>query len=245
MKGTNKNTEEIKLLLPDYISGNIEPENKMLVDEAMKSSPELQELMNEMSGTFGFVSKVKYREPDPAYWTNLLPRIHERIEQAETKKFSWEKILSYWKVFVPVTAVIILAVLYFTVLNNNDNSTLTEKKIENIIPDSNKKIETPEKKEIVKETENIKTENIIEKKSIKPVYRNKEKQIVTPEIENIVKDNQKQQDDFEDIVQTDIDEESVFTGSTAGVEEEIENSLSNLDDNEKDRLVQELLKSNL
>jgi anti-sigma-K factor RskA len=245
MKGTNKNIEEIKLLLPDYISGHIEPEDKKSVEEAINSSPELQGLLIEMSSTLGFVSNVKYKEPDPAYWASLLPRIHERIEQAEAKNFSWDKILSYWKVLVPVTAVIILAVLYFTVIKNNDNSTLTEKRTEKVNPDTNIKTETPEKKEIVKETNNTEKVSSIVKKQTGHVHHKKVKDNIEPVKDEILKDEQIKQDDFEDIVQTDLEEESVFTGSTAGVEEEIENSLNDLNENEKDKLVQELLKSNL
>jgi len=247
MPGINKNIEEIKLLLPDYISGNIESGDKKLVEDAFENSPELQELFNEMTGTFGFVSKVKFKEPDTLYWTNLLPRIHERLEKTEERKFSWEKVLSYWKVFVPVTAVILLAVVYFTVLNKNDESTITEKKIEKI--DTSRKIENTEKKEIVKDNNTNTTEQEkkipVDKKILKHYPSKYDKTDEKPVQDKILKETPKQEEP-ELYTEIDIEEEAVFTGGTAGmVDDEIESGLNTLNRNEQDELLKELINSNL
>lgn len=241
MPGISKNIEEIKLLLPDYISGNISEADKKLVENALESSSELAELLSEMSGTLGFVSKVKFKEPDPLYWTNLLPRIHEQLEQAEERKFSWDKVLSYWKIFVPVTAVILLVVIYFSVINKNDESIITEEKIEKT--DTVKK--DTEKKEIVKENNTKQEQKTANEKSSPKTKTYSSGKIDSQQQNDIVKETPEQFEP-ESVADIDIEEESVFTGGTAGMmDDETESSLNTLNRNEQEDLVKKLIKSNL
>lgn len=88
---TKYNTEEIMMLIPDYITGNISSSDKALVEKALSESAELTELYMDMKSSVGFIDSVKQAEPAPQYWNTLLPRIHERIEERQNKGFSWEK----------------------------------------------------------------------------------------------------------------------------------------------------------
>ncbi len=131
------NTEEIKFMIPDYISGMLNDTDKVQVDEAIKESAEVREFYNEMKGTFDFVSTVKFEEPAPVYWNSLLPRIHDKIDSRESKGFSWDKIASMWKVLVPIAAIILIALVYYMVKPSNTQLT-EEKKIEQIKKDTSK-----------------------------------------------------------------------------------------------------------
>src|SRR5688500_3832424 len=109
------NIEELKYLVPDYITGQISDPDKAAVEDALKQSAELREFHNELKSTFEFVGTVKFEEPSPQYFNNLLPRIHQRIEEQEAKKFSWDKVASFWKVLVPVAAIVVIALVYYMV----------------------------------------------------------------------------------------------------------------------------------
>src|SRR3990170_3416367 len=108
------NIEEIKLQLPDYLMGRLNAQEAKTIEDAVKESDELKHLLEEMGGTLNFLSTVKLKKPEPQYWATILPRIHERIDEAAEKRFSWDKPALYWKVIVPAAAVILIAVFYFT-----------------------------------------------------------------------------------------------------------------------------------
>jgi len=246
--------EEIQLLIPDYISGELSDEEKALVESAMKESAELRQFYSEMKETFNFVGSVKFTEPAPQYWNSLLPRIHEKIESREAKGFSWDKVSAVWKVLVPIAAVILIALVYYIVKPSNTQLT-EDKKIENIKKDSSKdNSDSPiEEKQVEKKNDNNLTDeqdkstekqNIIIKRD--NVKRN----------DNIVKDEEKSQNNNDVVKETvkdeqlaidvDIEETAIFaTGEAAGFDEEIENELKNLNDSEQSQLLDEIINSNL
>ncbi|MGH2574735.1 MAG: hypothetical protein ACRDFC_03435 [Ignavibacteria bacterium] len=153
--------EEIKSLLPDYISGGLGQSDAAKVKEALESSPELKNLYLEMSKTFEFLNTVKLEEPSPGYWNSMLPRIHEKIEQRKGKMFKnpFEVI---WKILAPVAAVVLIFMIYKIVsapspeITKDQNKvitdTLSKDKIENkkpeIIKDENKLTKVEKDKKI-------------------------------------------------------------------------------------------------
>ena len=135
---SNNNIEQLMQLIPDYITGEISSSDKLMLEKAMNESAELRELYNEMTGTLAFVRRhVKLKEPPEQYWNSLLPRIHQRIEDKESKAFSWDKIPSLWKVLVPIAAVVLIALIYYLV-KPSDTQITKDKEIENIKKDTNK-----------------------------------------------------------------------------------------------------------
>lgn len=252
------NIEELKYLIPDYITGQISDADKAVIEKALAESEELREFHNEMKGVFGFVEKVKFREPSPQYWANLLPRIHERIEQQESKTisagFSWDKISALWKILVPVAAVILIAVIYYAVKPSETQLTKDDKKIENLNKDTNSEVKeksNDKKQEDIQNNTN--PENIV-KEQPEPKQDNyvKERKQPVQHEENTSKDDtpkkeeEKQIPVKEEVASIEIEELSVFgTGEAAGFDEEIENDLKNLNNNEQDMLLKELENSNL
>jgi hypothetical protein len=257
------NTEEIKFMIPDYISGMLNDTDKALVSEAIKESEEVREFYNEMKGTFDFVSSVKFKEPEPEYWNSLLPRIHEKIDSRETEAsgFSWDKIAAMWKILVPIAAVILIAVIYYLVQPSNTQLT-EEKKTEEIkkndlIKNDSSKDENNIKENIKQEkvTEDKNNDNIVKEQndgnktrnnSIKRNYTkpdNATAKNIIPEIENIKESQEPVKDEQ---LALDIEETSMFAdGEGAGFDEETEDDLKKLNDNEKEVLLQELQNSNL
>ncbi|HMQ80484.1 MAG TPA: hypothetical protein PKE39_14175 [Ignavibacteria bacterium] len=248
------NIEEIQLMIPDYISGELSGKEKALVDSALKESAELRQFYSEMKETFNFVSSVKFTEPAPQYWNSLLPRIHEKIESREPRAFSWDKVSAIWKVLVPIAAVIFIALVYYIVKPTNTQLT-EDKKIENIKKDSSKDNDNnpKEEKQVEKQNENNltneqdksteKQNNIIKRDNIK-----KDNNIVKDE-EKSVNNNDVVKESIKDeqlAVDVDIEETSIFaSGEAAGFDEETENELKNLNDTEQSQLLDEIINSNL
>lgn len=261
-----QNIEEIRLMIPDYVTGSLgEIENKH-VEEALAENAELREFYLEMKEAFSFVDSVKPEEPSPAYWNNLLPRIHERIEQQQSAGFSWEKLSVFWKVFAPVAAIVLIAVLYLA-LRPAETQLTEDKKTESITRDSmknpdkqknpdtqqdvngneNKKESINNPNELVKENPDHKTPNAIEHKTF---YRNNGNQnegqtakdvTQKEEIREVVKDVPKDEN-----LAADLDESSIFaSGEGAGLDEETEDELKKLDDKDRNMLLEELINSNL
>jgi hypothetical protein len=234
-----KNIEKIKLMLPDYAMDKLNPEEKKIVENALQESTELMALYGELSGTFNFVNGVKLEEPSAQYWSTLLPRIHERIETKQ-KRFSVETLVSYWKIFVPAAAVILIALIYFLVINKQSDKTITKKQIEQIQKDTVKKTDDI-KKEVVKEEdkgkESPKTEKV---KNHKPGFKK------LPDVKNIdVAQKKEELESNGDFASEDIEQESVFGEGAGSLDEETESGLDRLSDNEEQLLIQELKNSNL
>lgn len=255
------NIEELKFLVPDYITGQISDSDRAMLEKAMAESPELREFHNELKGTFDFVSTVKHEEPHPQYWQNLLPRIHQRIEENESKKLAGSSSLAWlWKVLIPAAAIILIAVIYYVVKPSNTQLTKDENKnIEKINKDSVKdekkpnqqEIKQPETKQPETKQPEIKQDNIVKEHQRKPYAP--EKKNIRIEDENIVKDeiqidenNQITVPEQEDVASIDLNETSVFTaGEAGGFDEELENDLKELNDKEQNTLLKELENSNL
>jgi|SRR4030095_429351 len=250
--GSKLNIEELKHLIADYITGQSDEQEKALVENALKESAELREFYNEMKKTLEFVSTVKPGDPPEQYWNTLLPRIHQRIDAEQAKKFSWDKISAVWKVLVPVAAVILIVLIYYLVKPSNTQITKDEQKNEKINKDTSKhedenrkEEKAPEKKQeekIVKE-DNRHQENPLKK--FRKRDQVKEENIAKEE-NKINEMNTQKEPKNEDVAVMDIEETSVFSmGEGAGLDEETESELKSLSDNDKDALLEELQNSNL
>lgn len=257
------NIEELKYLIPDYITGDISESEKAMVETALKESAELCEFYNEMKETFTFVGSVKQEEPSPQYWGSILPRVHERIDADAEKKFSWDKIAAIWKVLVPIAAIVLIAVIYYLVQPSNTQLTKEDKKVieekkENINKDTNKQKQEsnqPETNPGETKDNNVKqNENNLVKELPAPYYREKravhEPNPVNGNDENIVKEENTNDDDIllpvnGDVASLELEETSIFTSGAAGLDEETEDDLKKLDNKELDKLLLELENSNL
>ncbi len=227
------NIEEIKFLIPDYITNSLEDKDKLTVESALSESAELREFYNEMKGTFEFVSAVKFEEPSPQYWNSLLPRIHEKLEAKAARKFSWDSITAIWKIIVPVAAVILIFVAY--VLLRSPENQISKKQINNEQKenkDSNNSIKQEIKEEkkdsqnqsIDKNQENLSNETSDKVKAPKVIKKN-----------NVIKQDKNSNDNMAQDVKKNADNNSDIKN----------NDNDKLNNNEKDQLIEDLLKTNL
>jgi hypothetical protein len=259
--------EEIKLLIPDYVTGSLNEKDKRLVEDALKSSKELQDFYNEVRDTLQFVKAVKLEEPLPQYWNNLLPRIHQRIEEREQKRlFGFRKPMSLvWKFLLPVTAVILIFIIYRIAFTPGTQYTSKEKVVKTdtgTIQRPNNMEQAPKEKPTL--GEKSKANNI----ELKPpnVYRKRSNEENRSFLngENIV-ENKKQIEEnnlsselnLEEDTTTDFSLSSEFSPLNLGVtqvfseaqpgtfDEEMENELDRLNNVEKEKLLNDLENTNL
>ncbi len=247
------NIEEVKELLPDYITGSLGSEEAALVQDIIKTNVEIAELYTEMKEALEFVDSVKFEEPVPQYWNNLLPRIHERIEAREDKKLFKNTIPLLWKILVPVAAIILIAIIYK--LSVSPEIQITQDKTKNI---QKEKIEVPDNKthteqKQIDESENEDKTKDSFNKSIpvkKSRVQKKEDKIQINDEDNLAKkeNNIDEQDlnlfkeirteEFNDL--SDISE--IYTGTQ---DEELENEIEKLNSADKTALLEDISNSDL
>ncbi len=250
------NIEEIKYLIPDYITGHLNENEKHIVENAIRDSEEINNFYKEIKGTFDFAGNVKFEEPPRQYWNNLLPRIHQRIEAEKERKTARNPISILWKILVPVAAVILIFIVYQFVISPekqivNNNSIYEKKEIRD--NNTNKVEKTEEHIEEKKDTKTI--QNNIDKFNLNKTKRapksyNKdtkvEEKIANDKSnDNIIKETNDNNDN-EDLASIEVDESSIsVTGQAAGFDEEVESDLNKLDVNEQKNLLEQLSTSNM
>lgn len=248
----NINIEEIKLLLPDYITGSLGEEEKQKVEAALGSEPSLKELYTVMKDALDFAGIVQAEEPSPQYWNNLLPRIHQKIDEKESRKsFSHA-----WKILLPAAAVILIFIIFR--ISFTPKIEITEKQIDKIdtqrvetkdtVKQKIKNIQTPvqDKKNIANENKTVEKPRFI-KRNIRnhdedntaDNYRKDE----NDKIENLKKEIPENYD-YASVAE--IDDYSIFgAGAPGAIDDETAEELDKLSGNEQDDLLETLSKSNL
>jgi hypothetical protein len=250
------NIEDIKLLIPDYITGSLGNTEANIVENAINSNSEIAELYNDMKNALDFAGSVKLEEPAPQYWNNLLPRIHEKIEEKGSKGLFKFQIPVIWKVLVPIAAIILIAVIYK--ISFTPEKQITEKKNE-IIKQEQKtesndqqKVETnTQSKTENKENEVIKNnlkESNIRKNRVTAKENNPPSNLEENNVNNgKLKENEPVESKLiEEFASVDINDLSAITDSeVSGFDEEMENEVDKLNSNDKEILLEELRNTNL
>lgn len=269
MGNNNINIEAIKYLVPDYITGLLDSKDKQIVENAINDSDEIKAFYNEMKMTFDFAGNVKFKEPSQQYWNNLLPRIHQRIEEKQEKKAARNSFSLLWKILVPVAAIVLIFIIYSIATSPEKqivkkNTYIEEKREVQGNTDSQKtQIQTQpeEKKDDVASQDNSENDD---NNSVKPVNNQKtgkrtdrtdyensnDRQNAADYDNNTGNDNSIKEtfesEDKDELASADIDESAItITGQNAGFDEEIEKDLNKLDDNEQKSLLEQLSSSNL
>ncbi len=78
-----RSCEEIQHYLPDYVVGSVEASVKEEIDVHLRHCPHCQRELAAMEQTVATLRRDTIQQPSETYWTNLLPRIHQRLQQAQ------------------------------------------------------------------------------------------------------------------------------------------------------------------
>ena len=244
------NIEEIKLLIPDYVSGSLTEEENSMVKNAIDSSDELKELYLDMKNAFEFADTMKYEEPAPQYWNNLLPKIHKKIDAREQQSLAKNPLTYIWKILVPVAAVVLFLIIYKisfapdTEITQNQDRQIKEEKT--VTKDTVKEEIAPLKTKDDTKYEVAKN-NVIHKKSkTKDVdYAAEQKDNVKePVRQNEIKiKSNEENDDFASLA---VDELTIFGAGMHGtIDDDLDNELEKLSSSDQENFLEELSNSNL
>jgi hypothetical protein len=170
--------EELLYSLPDYINGQIKDQKLISeIETEINNNPGFKLEYENLRNTFLFLNKTQFEEPSEAYFNNLLPNIHAKLDaKREKKKFS---ILDYLsptlKYVLPVICILFVVYIYtkdttveqVAVINQPETTIVSENTLTNNIQgDSNTSINesTGNSNESVTQTQTetvaVQTENI-------------------------------------------------------------------------------------
>lgn len=129
MNNSNSNYEELLYNLPDYVAGKITDENLLLrIQSEINSNPEFKAEYDLLSETYSDVKDMKFSEPPVHYFTNLVPKINEKIiKQKESKGIAgFFRLSNLVKYALPAVSVVLLIfIITFSNKNDKDESMFT------------------------------------------------------------------------------------------------------------------------
>lgn len=113
--------EELFENLPDFIENKITEVNlKTAIEEEISSNPDFKTEFESLLSMMKSVKEIEFQEPPVNYFSTLLPRINEKLNN-EPEKISLHIWFSrLWKYAVPVAAVIIFFISYKAIFISND-----------------------------------------------------------------------------------------------------------------------------
>lgn len=243
------NTEEIKLLMPDYVTGSLSEEENSAVKYAIENSNELKELYFDIKNALEFTSSAEFEEPPPQYWNNLLPRIHQNLDAQKQHSLAVNPFSYLWKILVPVAAVILIFIIYR--ISYDPEQDITQKQDNNVQQEDivtkdtvKKEIETLRSGDSI---EFVKTYNNTVPRNKKYVKKYNIEQFENYEFENFAETNilvneNGQKSEFASLA---IDELTIFGAGAPGMlDEDLNDELEKLNDADHEKFLKEL-KSNL
>ncbi len=107
-------TNEEKIL--KYISGQLTKEELFVFEEELKRSDHLKKDYDNIKLQLNDLSKIKNAETNEIYFTNLLPKVYQKID----KKKKFRKFESIYYLVPTVSAVVVLFLFLINTKTNND-----------------------------------------------------------------------------------------------------------------------------
>ena len=110
---------DVMILLPEYFRGKTSEEDNAHISEHLKICSSCKYESGDVQTMVDLIGKEKYWEPDSFYWNNLIPKVHNRIEQRRNRStYGW--IIRF---VMPVAAALSILILVLTNFNkpNTDN----------------------------------------------------------------------------------------------------------------------------
>ena len=147
---TNKNNEDLLYSLPDYISGKLNDERiRHSIEEEISRNAGFREEYELMKETYSSIKDLEFSEPPAHYFTNMVPRINQRIESNSGFSFAHIfRLANLFKYALPAVSVIVL-IFIFTFSNKSNKSenmfVHTEDTITEIMRNNKDTIKTIEK----------------------------------------------------------------------------------------------------
>ncbi len=100
---------KVKYQLPDYIKSRLSEEEHQQIAEHLKQCVICKSELGSIEVTFKKFDSEYIAEPSSTYWNNLLPRIHNRIEESTKPKYT------EWIVRTSIPAMATVAAIFLVI----------------------------------------------------------------------------------------------------------------------------------
>ncbi|MDP2208756.1 MAG: zf-HC2 domain-containing protein [Bacteroidota bacterium] len=100
---------EVKYQLPDFIKSRLSEEEHQQIAEHLKQCLICKSELASIEVTFKKFDREYIAEPSSTYWNNLLPRIHNRIEESTKPKYT------EWIVRTSIPAMATVAAIFLVI----------------------------------------------------------------------------------------------------------------------------------
>lgn len=114
---------EIQYLIPDYIKASLTEDESALVKDHLNECAMCKNDAEEMKLIFKQLVSEEHLSLEPSYFVNLVPRIHQRIEQRKTSLFYF----ALTRYVLPVSGLLFFVIMFVKVFlpsNENDHESL-------------------------------------------------------------------------------------------------------------------------
>ncbi|MFZ4592481.1 MAG: hypothetical protein ACOYN6_15880 [Ignavibacteria bacterium] len=147
---TNKNNEDLLYSLPDYITGKLNDERiRHNIEEEIRINAGFREEYELMKETYSSIKDLEFSEPPAHYFTNMVPRINQRIESNSGFSFAHMfRLANLFKYALPAVSVIVLIVIFTFSNKSSKNENMfvhTDDTITEIMRNNKDTIKTIEK----------------------------------------------------------------------------------------------------
>ena len=230
---TNKNNEDLLYSLPDYITGKLNDEGiRHSIEEEIRINAGFREEYELIKETYSSIKDLEFSEPPAHYFTNMVPRINQRIESNSGFSFAHMfRLANLFKYALPAVSVIVLIFIFTFSNKSNKNEnmfvdtedTITEimKTNKDTIKTLEKKSNTAEEKEFTENTTVISQHKINREKNTSQTVKTVTEKTGTNNIEALFADTERTEN-FDDYVY-----ETDFSTLSGKEQADLINKLSN------------------
>lgn len=102
---------EVRNALPEYAGKKVTAGEREIIERHLSTCPACREELNALDRLTDNLRRIAPSVPSPAYWSGLLPRIREHLDNDRRPGFTGRLI----QILAPVAAVVVLIVVLFRV----------------------------------------------------------------------------------------------------------------------------------
>jgi hypothetical protein len=120
---------EVKKLLPDYLEGTLTDDEMSFVAQHLHECKDCPKELQSLQALLTQLEARNVKAPPEYYWTTLLPRIHQRIEERKKRR------LPVWvpRFVFPMVGAALLVVIAIQVFSPERETVWTETGIRNVL----------------------------------------------------------------------------------------------------------------
>lgn len=110
---------KITSLLVDYQQDSLTPEEKKLVEEHLRVCVSCRAELKEIQSLFEVLEREKPEKVEEVFWTNFVPEVRRRIDQAPSTRLTWNLIPKLGPLLGFAVGILVVGIFLFSKDNNS------------------------------------------------------------------------------------------------------------------------------